>query len=119
MQLTISPDALNSPAPALGPEPAAWHPWLVALCLLGYLLFCLQQVVIGHGMGVGLSLGSMAIRAFAIGFTLALCSAHRWLSLSTHGYRCLQSLHGSDQRASGELPYCVLAGAYLSLDRRV
>ncbi|MBB5941832.1 O-antigen ligase family protein [Xanthomonas sp. 3307] len=48
---------------ARAPQPLA-----VAACLGVYLLFCLQQVVLtGRYFGVGLSLGSMAIRAFVLG----------------------------------------------------
>ncbi|OOW96534.1 ligase [Xanthomonas campestris pv. vitistrifoliae] len=43
---------------------------LVAVCLGLYLLFCLQQVVLtGRYFGVGLSLGSMAIRGVALGLS--------------------------------------------------
>ncbi|MEA5125710.1 O-antigen ligase family protein [Xanthomonas floridensis] len=43
---------------------------LVAVCLGLYLLFCLQQVVLtGRYFGVGLSLGSMAIRSVALGLS--------------------------------------------------
>ncbi|MDQ1118945.1 MULTISPECIES: O-antigen ligase family protein [Pseudoxanthomonas] len=51
---------------ARAPQPLA-----VAACLCVYLLFCLQQVVLtGRYFGVGLSLGSMAIRAFVLGVSL-------------------------------------------------
>lgn len=40
--------------------------WLVLLCLCGYLGFSLQQVIIGHGLGLNLSLGSMLLRAFVL-----------------------------------------------------
>ncbi|WAH57634.1 O-antigen ligase family protein [Pseudomonas silvicola] len=39
---------------------------LTTLCVCAYLAFSLQQVVIGHGLAVGLSLGSMLLRAFAL-----------------------------------------------------
>jgi len=39
---------------------------LIAVCVCGYLAFSLQQVVIGHHVGVGLSLGSMLLRVFAV-----------------------------------------------------
>lgn len=40
--------------------------WLVLLCVCVYLAFSLQQVVIGHGFGVNLSLGSMLLRVFVV-----------------------------------------------------
>lgn len=47
------------------------QPFAVAVCLGIYLLFCLQQVVLtGRYFGVGLSLGSMAIRGFALGISV-------------------------------------------------
>ncbi|MFC6840820.1 O-antigen ligase domain-containing protein [Xanthomonas theicola] len=55
----------GSPAAAAARPPQTL---LVVLCLGAYLLFCLQQVVLtGRYFGVGLSLGSMAIRGFAVG----------------------------------------------------
>lgn len=38
---------------------------LAAACVALFLLFALQQVVIGRGLGEGLSLGSAAMRVFA------------------------------------------------------
>lgn len=63
----MSPPATGaSAAGARAPQPLA-----VAACLCVYLLFCLQQVVLtGRYFGGGLSLGSMAIRAFALGVSL-------------------------------------------------
>ncbi|MXV07796.1 MULTISPECIES: O-antigen ligase family protein [unclassified Xanthomonas] len=55
-------------ASAIGARARAPQPLAVAACLGVYLLFCLQQVVLtGRYFGVGLSLGSMAIRAFVLG----------------------------------------------------
>lgn len=50
--------------------------WLVVLCVLGYLACSLQQVVIGHSLGVGLSLGSMLLRLFAAGIALWALARH-------------------------------------------
>ncbi|MBB5886464.1 O-antigen ligase domain-containing protein [Xanthomonas sp. LMG 8992] len=56
------PATAASAAGLRAPQPLA-----VAVCLGVYLLFCLQQVVLtGRYFGVGLSLGSMAIRAFVL-----------------------------------------------------
>ncbi|WP_349656509.1 O-antigen ligase family protein [Xanthomonas sp. 10-10] len=53
---------------AAAPRPA--QTGLVVICLGLYLLFCLQQVVLtGRYFGVGLSLGSMAIRGAALGLS--------------------------------------------------
>ena len=43
----------------------------VAGCTVLVLLFALQQVVIGHGLGEGLSLGSAAMRIFAVAVSIA------------------------------------------------
>lgn len=43
-----------------------------AACTALFLLFALQQVVIGHGLGEGLSLGSAALRLFAVAASAAL-----------------------------------------------
>ncbi len=40
-------------------------------CTALFLLFALQQVVLGHGLGEGLSLGSAAMRIFAVGAAIA------------------------------------------------
>lgn len=57
---------------ALSRGPSRIRPVLAA-CLIG-LLFSLQQVVIAHGFGGGMSLGAMAIRAAGLGISAwALC----------------------------------------------
>lgn len=47
-----------------------------AVCTALLLLFALQQVVIGHGLGEGLSLGSAALRLFAVSASAALLWRH-------------------------------------------
>ncbi len=44
----------------------------VAGCTALFLLFALQQVVVGHGLGEGLSLGSVAMRIFAAVVSIVL-----------------------------------------------
>jgi O-antigen ligase len=45
-------------------------------CTALFLMFALQQVVIGHGLGEGLSLGSAAMRLFAVAASVALLWRH-------------------------------------------
>ena len=42
---------------------------LAGVCLAVYGVFCLQQLVVGHGFGGGMSLGATAMRVFAVGLS--------------------------------------------------
>lgn len=85
---------------------------LVLLCVCSGLAFALQQLVIGHGLGLNLSLGSMLLRGFVMITTLWMLWHHgipgvlRWPAAAIA--LCLTSLAtsmvASDHRAIA-LPY--------------
>jgi O-antigen ligase len=60
------------PTPSPGASLDARSALLAAACVALFLLFALQQVVIGHGLGEGLSLGSTAMRLFAVATSIWL-----------------------------------------------